>query len=377
MEIVTGIPRPANFYGMAVSRRQEALALAEELLSDIELSRLPPMEVARKTSRLARLLDDEDGIQWLSQEVGGYQLSEDGTLGPIPWAAALRSHRVYTDSEGTRRATTTLLGELGANIDAAMAQIGAAADRPVSVSSANPNQFVMAPAGNTAERSSLRNFVGQQKGVLDKVVGALYEYVVARYQELRFGAAVESAFEIVRARVDADIANLIPDALPKLSAALENASSDNPEQWANAAAGCRRLLKAAADALRPPGPPVDGHAMDEDHYVNRLVAWITEQATSETGAKIIEADLQYLDRRLHAAVKAGHKGAHDEVDRSEAARYVTGTYLILGDILRLRSQASGPDQSSAGGAVAAEELNPIEPEPETAPPSPDEGDSGA
>jgi hypothetical protein len=43
------------------SRRAEALRLAEELLSDIELGRMLAADVARKTSRLARLLDDAEG----------------------------------------------------------------------------------------------------------------------------------------------------------------------------------------------------------------------------------------------------------------------------------------------------------------------------
>jgi hypothetical protein len=48
------------------SRREEALTLAQELLDDIELSRLAPVDIARKTSRLARLIDDADAMQWLS-----------------------------------------------------------------------------------------------------------------------------------------------------------------------------------------------------------------------------------------------------------------------------------------------------------------------
>src|SRR5204863_1302271 len=156
------------------------------------------------------------------------------------------------------------------------------------------------------------NFIGTQRELLDKVLGALHQYTSEQYQQLRFGAAVETAFETVRNEVDAAIGTLIPDGLPKLTVALENAASDNPEQWANAAAGCRRLLKAAADALQPPGPLLDGHVMDEEHYINRLVAWILGQADSETSAAIVEADLHYLDQRLHAAANAGHKGAHAE-----------------------------------------------------------------
>ncbi len=45
------------------SQREEALALAQELLTDIELSRISAVNIARKTSRLARLLDD--AVSWI------------------------------------------------------------------------------------------------------------------------------------------------------------------------------------------------------------------------------------------------------------------------------------------------------------------------
>lgn len=87
-----------------------------------------------------------------------------------------------------------------------------------------------------------------------KVVGSIHEYALTRHLELRFGSAVETASEVVRNEVDAGIAALVPDAVPMLTAALENAKSDDPEHRANAAPTCRRLLKSVADAVRPPGP---------------------------------------------------------------------------------------------------------------------------
>jgi hypothetical protein len=169
----------------------------------------------------------------------------------------------------------------------------------------------------------------------ERILGALHSYVANRYHELRFGAAVETAFEVVREEVDAAICELVPDAPMRLAAAFENASSDNPEHWASAAATCRRLLKAAADSLRQPGDPVDGREMGDRHYINRLVNWIANTAQSETMRDLVMADLEYLGRRLDAVDDAGHKGAHSDVTRFDASRFVTGTYLVLGDILRL------------------------------------------
>jgi hypothetical protein len=334
------------------SRRQEALQLADELLADIELVRLTPAEIARKALRLARLLDDSDAMTWLRFEVVGYPTGPG--LPSDAWEAAGRSNRRFLNTEGQERAATTMLGQLQTNIDGALAQISAAADAPVSVTSANPNQFVTMPVGNAQERGAVRNFAGEQRALLDKVLGSIYDYVTSRYHELRFGSAVETSFEVVRARVDAAIASLVPEAPQMLAAAFENASSDNPEHWAGAAATCRRLLKASADALRPPGPPVDGHPMTDAHYRNRLIDWVNTRAKSETLADLITTDIEFLGRRLEAHDEGGHKGAHTTVSRFDAARIITGTYLLLGDVLSLAEEDAGPRDEHVGYTAGVE-----------------------
>lgn len=326
---------------VGTSRRAEALNLAETLLGEIELSAISPMDIARKASRLARLLDDSEAMHWLQFEVSGYP----SPLGNDAVQAALRSGRQVPSAEvkddsGPQYWTQTL-GQLTASIEASRTQIAAASDPPVSLSSANPNQAVFAPKGNGQERGLVRNFIATQQAIQDKIVGSLHAYVAERYQELRFGSAVESAFEVVRREVDSAIGEQVPDALPMLSAAFENATSTNPEHWANAAGTCRRLLKAVADELRPAGPAVDGRQMGDGNYINRLVDWIAARSQSETATKIITTDLAYLGERLDAADAAGQKGAHATVNRFDASRFIAGTYLILGDVLRL-SQGEQP-----------------------------------
>lgn len=138
-----------------------------------------------------------------------------------------------------------------------------------------------------------------------------------------------------------------------LSAAFENAVSENPEHWANAAGTCRRLLKAVADELRPPGPDVGGRKMGDGNYINRLIDWINEKARSTTAAGIAISDLAYLGGRLDASDGAGQKGAHATVDRLEASRFITATYLVLGDVLRIAPKATA-------AAVAEKEVSPAE-----------------
>jgi hypothetical protein len=311
------------------TKRQEAMRLAEEILGDIELAKIPAIDIARKTSRLARLLDDGDAIAWMSFETTGY---------PTPLtteanAAAKRSNRVADAAKGT--VWTASLGTLGSDIENTTHQIaGLSAPGP------SGDWAFRVDMDRTNERRNLHARAIELQGLLDRVIGALHRYVSVAYQELRFGSSVESAFEVVRGEVDARIGALVPGALPMLSGAFENAVSENPEHWANAASTCRRLLKLVADELRPAGPARDvgkGEMiqMGEGNYVNRLVDWIEGTAESETEAAMVVADLEYLGRRLDAADAAGHKGAHDNVNRYAASRFITGTYLLLGDILRL------------------------------------------
>jgi hypothetical protein len=325
------------------SRRAEALALAQDLLDDIELARLAPIDVARKTSRLARLLDDSDAIGWLRYELTAYPnpLTRDATN------AARRSNR----EAGSNEFWTASLERLSSSSAAAKERLAG-----LSAGSTSGEWALAVEREKQTERNALQKGYVDQSSLLAHVVGAFHLYAADRYQELRFGSAVESAFEVVRKEVDGRIAELVPAALPMISAAFENATSDNPEHWANAAATCRRLLKEVADALRPPGPDVerpDGKSikMGDGNYVNRLVGWIMRQAEGETRASLINAELEFLGRRLDATVAAGNKGTHDHVSKTDASRFITATYLLLGDILALSDESNlravEPDNPSA------------------------------
>lgn len=342
---------------MTPSRREAALELAEELLGDIELSRVSPPDLARKASRLARLLDDADALSWLSFETGGYP---QGGLSAAAVAAARRSGRQAEDSDsGESQYWTGSLDALQGRVDAGLVHLQSAVDRPVSVSSANPHQTVFAPPGNAQERTNLSDSIVKQRAIIGAVVGALHSYVAEKEVELRFGSAVEGAFSNVRSVVDSRIADLVPEAAVMLAAAFENASSGNSEHWANAASTCRRLLKAVADALRPAGSPANGRAMTDDKYINRLVDWIVGQGgVGGTFKDVVTSDLENFGKRLDALDDAGHKGAHSTVTQYDASRFIAGVYLLLGDILAIR--AVTVENEPAVGLIAHREVDPVD-----------------
>ena len=77
--------------------------------------------------------------------------------------------------------------------------------------------------------------------------------------------------------------------------------------------------------------------------INRLVDWLQTNSESSTTSDVVTADLEYLGRRLDAVDGAGQKGAHAAVTKLEASRFITGTYLVLGDVLRLNVLHPSPD----------------------------------
>lgn len=318
------------------SRHEDALNLAEELLADFELSRLSRTAWIAKAGRLARLLDDSDAISWLRYETVGYP--HDG-LDAAAAAAAKRSHRDSDTTDDGTKYWTGSIARLEASIEASQLQLRAATDADVAITSANPSQYVMGPTSNQRERGALRNYIGDTASIIAAVCGSVFDYVSDRYYELRFGAAAETAFETVRVQVDATIARLVPNGMQMLSAAFENVASDNPEHWANAAATCRRLLKSVADALQPPSAPIDGRPMGNEQYINRLIHWIKQHEPSGTLGQVTTSELEHFGKRIDAIQDAGSKGTHDAVSRQQAARIITGTYLLVGDILALAPDA--------------------------------------
>lgn len=126
-------------------RRRAAAQLCEELLDDLELSRLPAPALVKKTSRLARFLDDWEVLEWLAHEVSGYADPATGVLTEASAKAARRSGREHFDEEAQEsRYWHESIGALQARVDVARAHLVASADAPISISPANPTQYVVA-----------------------------------------------------------------------------------------------------------------------------------------------------------------------------------------------------------------------------------------
>lgn len=327
---------------------QEALQLSEEILKDIELSRASLSTIALKTSRLARLLNLHEAQQIFQYEAGGYP-SNPGGIPPEIWKLLKLAGRVYQQkdeksNEQREFAFLESVEELEEQITIAKIGLQAAQDRDISISSANPTQFVTPPMGNWFERQRLRNEIGIASKRLSSRRSLIYQYASRRHYELKFSDAAQNVFSKIRETVDRGIGELVPAAVQKFVSVHDNLRSENPEDWSNAVHSCRRILQDLADAVFPSrseertGQGGRRIKLGPDNYINRLVCFAEDNSGSERFKDLVGSHLSFLGDRLDAIFEAAQKGSHSVVRQEEANRYVVYTYMVVGDILALRKK---------------------------------------
>lgn len=348
------IPATAEFL-------KEAETLSADILKDIELSQAPLSVVVLKALRLARILNDFDVQQIFEWESGGYPRVASGVSSEV-WAAGTGANRIFFGSDSTPAAPKPFMymesiEQMEQTVEMATISLQAAQDPNISISSANQYQAVPVPPGNSYERTNIRVEMRQASERLASRRTLIYGYAARKHYEMKFAGVADDVFGRIRSSVDASIGFTVPDAVKKLTAVYENLRSDNPEDWANAAHSCRRVLQDLADAVFPAQVEprirkVNGKEIEVklgvDQYINRLVAYIEDSSQSDRFNEIVGSHLDYMGDRLDALFGAAQKGSHSTVTKEEADRCVVYTYLLVGDILSLSTPQPTPTQPTAG-----------------------------
>lgn len=329
---------------------QEALQLSDEILRNIELSELPLSNIALKSSRLARLLNEFEYQKIFEYEAGGYPKTPTGVSSET-WALVEKAGRTYQQmsekGESEDFAFLESIEEFEQQIETGRIGLDAARDGDVSVSSANPNQYVTGGIGNWGERKRIQRQIGKASKHLPGRKTFIYQYALRKYYELKFSNIASDTFSRTRKFVDNQIGIHVPEAVQKFTAIYENLLSENPEDWSNAVHSCRRVLQDLANAVFPPqdqGRVVEKNGktnqikLGKDNYINRIICFVDDNSSSTRFNDIVGTHLSFLGARLDAIFKASQKGSHSVItSREEADRYMIYTYLIVGDILSLKS----------------------------------------
>ena len=159
---------------------EQALQLSEEILSNIELNEISLSNIALKTSRLARLLDDFKNQKIFQYEASGYPTTPDG-IAPDIWKLLQKCKRTYLKKnkkeELKEYANYKSIEQYENELLSAKESIFVSKDADISLSSANPHQFLSAPVGNTHERRTLRDIISSNSQIIASRKSYIYDYV--------------------------------------------------------------------------------------------------------------------------------------------------------------------------------------------------------
>lgn len=330
---------------MNSNRIKECTELSGEILRNFELSEIPMGNIVLKCLRLCRLLGDQKGTLLFTYESSGYPRGADGKYTTQAERIAVLAHREfqqydYVAKDISNYVSYALISDLESGIETLRIKLAASADPGVALTSANPNQILRVPDGNSQERSQITFQIHQKMQILTQVKGALYNYILTIYNKLVYGNIVEDIFTESRIRVNEKLGEYCPKSVEKFVSVYENLLSDNPEDYANAVHSCRRILVDLADALYPPSDTpiqVNGKTIKVgvDQYINRLIQYICSKSGSKTYKDIVGSDLRSIGERLDAINNAVCKGTHADITKDEAQRYIIHTYLLIGDVISL------------------------------------------
>ncbi len=311
---------------------QEKIALAEELLADIELSRLKGQPLLMKAKRLARILEHSGLERFIRWELHGYPADDEVAIDMMRWTGRMTQNAV------------ALKGPLPAVIqegDSAAAFLEAVTldELPNEMAIPIQNKVIAVFKANTP-------IVNRARGIEAQVIAWLYDMILAIHYELAFSAQQAAFFESLQEAVDARLSTLNADALDKIDAINERLADGTPENISQALSSVRRLIKAVADELYPPTDPIEvaGQLVELSaaNVLNRLETYVSENDPSTSRRKRLRRSLEDIHDRSSA-------GVHSDVSAGEAKFIFLATYATLGEILSLNPKADpGEDIEMAG-----------------------------
>lgn len=304
-----------------MTRQAEALKLADELLADIELSRISPDKCVLKGARLARLVNDEDAQQWLHYELHGYDAS------CTRWHELMDMTGRWADSEKEKAYGTSLAALQGA-VEADRAKMSA-----LQSTSLSGDYIVPAQNGRFMQLDATASNMAMFASIISGVVAALHDFVSRTYYELMFSEIQADLFSSAQAEIDARVAPMMGDALSKIDVINERLRTGDIEAISHAMTTCRRLIDAAADALAPAAEgtaEIDGTQVStgKSNVLNRLNLHAYKAGATKGRRDRLRRSLTDIYARVS-------KGVHDDVTPDEARFVFLQTYLTLGELITL------------------------------------------
>lgn len=319
---------------------QKALELSEEILEKIELGEESLESIALKCLRLARLVNDNEGMEWLQYEIRGYKRSDNGKIDREAYKIAKLHGRSYIDNKDKKEYIfIELPGEINGIIESNMKRINNMTTQGTSVAGEYASVAMHKLTESVAiSGTAIANIISENNRKLGILKGEYYKYALNVNMEIGFSKSAEDIFGKYREIVDNKLSNIIGDSDEKLSAIYDRLSEDNKESWSQAADTCRKLFKSVADNLFDKMYPnyaqktvkvKSGKDVDVtgDRYLNKLTVCL--DSIDKLSNKHIEDTIAWISKLNDKICN----GVHNDITYQEIQQIIIHTYICLGDII--------------------------------------------
>lgn len=333
--------------GDYATKRLQALNACEKVINGIEDGQITTSSALLLCKKIARLVNDVEGQEWLSYEYGGYPTTKNGYITDESWRLAVRHGRSFYNKEKELQIFTELAAELEESITSARIALNNYTTQGYSVTG---EMALLATERMTLRVSQNTNNLLQTNKTNEKRLSILksqyYDYAVKWQIDLQFGNTAKKIFEEYQENVSLFFSGLSTATLQKLSAIEDMMEDGNPERYSQVLTSCRRLWEDTARQLfaellpdkektfkTKTGKEID---VSGDHYNNKLSAVIETLQGKAAKNTLVGSEIIYLIDWMEQINNLQSSGVHSDVTREQAMQCIIHTYIALGDILKLK-----------------------------------------
>lgn len=336
------------------TKREQALQACDKVINGIEDGTISVSSALLLCKKIARLVNDIEGQEWLNYEYGGYPRDSKGYIIHSAWQVAAKHGRSYQAKNDNGHWDTVvfsdLCGELEKTIESSMNALNnystqgfSSSGEWAAIATRNMIEAVSIGTGN------LLNSIKTAERHLSILKSRYYDYSVKWQIELQFGRTAKTVFEEYQEKVDGYYSQLPTTSLQKLNAIEDLMEDGNPERYAQVLTSCRRLWSETAKTLfaeilpdysgrifkTKSGKEID---ISGDHDNNQLSAVIETLQSKAAKNTLVGSETIYLVDWIKQISDSQNTGVHHEVTREQAMQCIIHTYIALGDILSLKAE---------------------------------------
>lgn len=329
-----------------MNKREEALQLSEEVLTQIEMDQISVSSSLLRARRIARLISDFEASEWLTYECEGYTRTENGKIENRAFKIAIKYGRGLFENK-EQRIFSELATTLEAKIATSSKSLGNFTTSGVSVGGDNSfhamNRLTNAVSQET---SNLNQTIITSQSRLTILKNKYYDYILHVYNDLKFSNQVEQIFNIYKDKVGTTLIEMAPETHKKLIVLEEIINTEDSEKLSQVLTTCRRLMQEFTESLFEKVFPdykertyktISGKEIeiDGDKYKNKLSAVIEVLQNKSEKKTLLGSHIIFMLDWIENILNVQCKGVHSNITKEEATRCIIHTYICIGDILTI------------------------------------------